>query len=455
MRCFPLLLIFLALPLQAETLEEAMVKAYTGNPSLQKQRNALRAFDEQVPLAKAAARPSLDADAEVGQAYNSIGGREIDSTPRGVGVTLSQPIYKGGSIEAGISSAERSVLQQRTLLKGAEQELFLAVAQVYFDVARDQTVLSLNKKNEQALGKERQAATDRLNVGDATKTDTSQAESRYAGAVADRVQSEGRLAGSRAAYLRVVGTEPGEIQLPKPDMNLPGTLEEAIQLAQNNRPVVIAARYAEEASTFDVDVAKGGLLPEIGVRASAGRDWDTTPGALAESDSAVISAQLTIPLYRAGADYARTRAAKETASQRRVEVREAMDQARQDVITVWHDLQAARATIKARREQISATELALAGVREESMVGTRTILDRLNAEAEAIQAQVGLVEAERDEVLAMFQLKAAVGELTAEKLKLPIAPYKPEEHYEEVKDKWFGLGSETHDAPLGKDIGTP
>jgi TolC family type I secretion outer membrane protein len=455
MRFLPLLMIFMALPLQAATLEEAMMQAYVGNPSLQKQRNALRAFDEQVPLAKAAARPSVDADAGVSRAYNSIAGRETGTTPRGVGVTFSQPVYKGGSIQAGISSAERNVLQQRTLLQGAEQELFLAVAQVYFDVARDQTVLRLNKKNEQALAKERQAANDRLNVGDATKTDTSQAESRYAGAVADRVQSEGRLAGSRAAYLRVVGTEAGDVDLPKPDMNLPGTLEEAIRLAQNSRPVVIAARYAEEASNFDVDAAEGGLLPEIDVNATAGRDWDATPGVRGETDSAVITAQLTIPLYRAGADYARTRAAKETASQRRVEVREAMDQARQDVITVWHDLQAARATIKARREQITATELALAGVREESMVGTRTVLDRLNAEAEAIQAQVGLVEAERDEVLAMFQLKAAVGELTAEKLKLPIAPYKPEEHYEEVKDKWFGLGSETPDAPLGNAAVTP
>src|SRR5262249_593872 len=158
------------------------------------------------------------------------------------------------------------------------------------------TVLRLNKKNEQALEKERQAANDRLNVGDATKTDTSQAQSRYAGAMADRVQSEGRLAGSRAAYLRVVGSEPAEIQLPKPDMDLPATLDDAIRLAQNSRPVVIAARYAEEASNFDVDTAEGGLLPQVDLQASAGRDWDITPGVPGQTDSAIVSAQLTIPL---------------------------------------------------------------------------------------------------------------------------------------------------------------
>jgi outer membrane protein/adhesin transport system outer membrane protein len=435
-----------AAPVSAATLQEAMVQAYGTNPTLQKQRNALRAIDEQVPLAKSAARPSVDADASLGQAWTDVAGTGRHTTPRGLGVSVTQPIYKGGSIEAGITSAEKTVMQQRALLQSGEQALFLSVAQAYFDVARDQAVLRLNKKNEQVLGKEQQAAGDRLKVGEATRTDISQADSRLSGAVADRIQAEGRLAVSKATYLRIVGAEPGDIDLPKPDISLPTTLPEAISKSENNRPEVIAARYAEESARSDIDVAEGGLLPEVNINASAGRDWDqgTASGRV---DSAVVAAQLVVPLYRAGADYARTRAAKETASQRRVEVREAMDLARENTVAAWQDLMTARATITARQKQIKASDVALTGVREESSNGTRTVLDRLNAEAEALQSQVDLVQAQRDEILAVFRLKGAVGELTAEKLGLPLTPYDPAAHYEEVKDKWLGLGSETPDSP--------
>ncbi len=440
MRFFVFILAALiALPLQAATLQEAMVQAYSFNPALLKQRAALRAVDEQVAVAKSGQRPSVDADASVGAAYSRTPVREGSFVPHGVGVSLTQPIYKGGSIEAGITAAEKNVLAQRANLQSAEQGLFLSVAQAYLDVARDQAVLRLTKKNEQALSKERQAAADRLNVGDATKTDTSQSEARLSGAIADRIQAEGKLAVSRAAYMRIIGQEPEEIEIPKTDIQIPATLPEAVSLAQHNNPAVVAARYTEESSQADVDVAEGALLPEVNINASAGRDWEQSVIAPGRTDSAIVAAQLIVPLYRSGADYARTRAAKEVASQRRIEVREVMDQARQTAVSAWQDLMTSRATISARQKQIKATDLALQGVREESKNGTRTILDRLNAEAEALQSQVDLVQAQRDEVVAMFTVKAAVGELTADKLALPVPLYDPAKHYEETKDKWIGV----------------
>ncbi len=159
-----------------------MLQAYVNNPTLQKQRAALRAADEQVPIAKSAARPNLDADAEVGYARNDISGRQINTQPRGVGLTLTQPLYKGGRIQSGITSAETTVLAQRAQLQGGEQTLFLNVVQAYLDVARDQAVLRLSRENEKVLLKEKQAATDRFQIGNATRTDVTQAESRYAGA---------------------------------------------------------------------------------------------------------------------------------------------------------------------------------------------------------------------------------------------------------------------------------
>ncbi len=256
---------------------------------------------------------------------------------------------------------------------------------------------------------------------------------------ADRIEAEGTLAVSKATYYRVIGDEPGDIELPDPAIALPANLEEAVSTAQIHTPGVISARYTEEASRADIDTAEGALLPEVDIQATTRKDWDQSPTLPVPADNATISARLVMPLYRGGADYARTRAAKETASQRRIELREAQDQARQDVVSAWRDLMTARATITARRAQIKASEIALTGVREESNVGTRTVLDRLNAEAEAIQAQVALVQAQRDEGLAIYRVKAAVGELTAEQLKLPVEPYEPQRHYEDVENRWVGL----------------
>ncbi len=428
-------------PVHAETLQSAMMRAYQTNPDLRKEQAKLRAVDESVPLAKSGQRPSLDFNSTIGQSTFKQGALQNDSTPRGLGLSLTQPIYKGGSIAAGIDSAEKAVLAARAAYSDAEQALFLNVATSYFDVWFYQATLKINKKNEEVLKQELQAARDRFTVGEATRTDVAQADSRLAGAIASRIQSEGLLANANATYEKVIGNPPSELAAPDVSFPIPSALDEMIDLAQANNPKVINARFVSDGAERAIATAEGALLPQIDVQASAARNWDSTVAATTgKTDTASIMARLTMPLYRSGADYARTRAAKETASQRRVEIRSALDVARETAVRAWESLNTAQATIKSRQKQVEAAELAFLGVKEESRVGTRTILDRLNAEAEALQARVNLVQSQRDKAVALFNVKAAIGELTAQKLKLPLTPYDPEVHYEATKDKWIGLG---------------
>ena len=100
---------------------------------------------------------------------------------------------------------------------------------------------------------------------------------------------------------------------------------------------------------------------------------------------------------------------------------------------------AARESVAANRELVSAAELALSGVIEERKVGQRTTLDVLDAQADVISAQVDLVSSERDVVVASYAILSAIGHLSAGRLGLNVAEYHPEEHYNAVKDKWFGL----------------
>ena len=444
-----LLLLLLAIPAEAATLQAAMMRAYQTNPTLQSAQAKLRAVDESVPLAKSGARPSLDFNSQIGQSAVDQNGIHRDSTPRGLGFSVTQPIYKGGRIDSDISSAEKKVLAERANLMDVEQSLFLSVATVYFDVWRDQATIKINRKNEEVLRQELQAARDRFKVGEATRTDVAQADSRYSGSTAARIESEGRLANSKATYEKIIGDAPSELAAPDLNFPIPATLDEAIKQAQEHNPKVISSKFTADSAEHDIATAEGALLPEVNLEASANRNWDSSGVAAGgEVDTAAITARLTVPLYRSGADYARTRAAKQTASQRRVEIHSALDTARQTAVSAWESLKTAQATILSRQKQVQAANLAFEGVKEESKVGTRTILDRLNAEAEALQARVNLIQAQRDKAVALFSVKSAIGELTAEKLKLPLTPYDPTNHYEQVKDAWIGLGSSnTEDFP--------
>ncbi len=106
---------------------------------------------------------------------------------------------------------------------------------------------------------------------------------------------------------------------------------------------------------------------------------------------------------------------------------------------MWENLTTARAQIDAFGAEVRAAEVALDGVVQEEQVGSRTILDVLDAEQELLDACSNLVVATRNEVVASLELRQVVGTLTARALALPVTPYDPEDNYRRVRGKWWGL----------------
>lgn len=421
----------------AQSLQEALAAAYQSNPSLEAQRAQLRATDELVPQARAGYLPNLEAAGDVSRTRTESAGQVNIVTGRSVDLNLSQPIYRGGRTSAGISRAENLVQSQRAALIATEQDVLLGAATAYLNVVRDQAVLELNINNEQVLRRQLEASQDRFRVGEITRTDVSQAESRLARATADRILAEGILNASRAEYARLVGAVPGKLTQPAPTIALPSTLEETIALATDNNPAVVGARFAEAAAQDGVDVARGQLLPSVSVVGNVGRTWDQ-PRRDIVTDSASIIARVTVPIYQAGAVTSQVREAKQTASQRRIQVEGQTRSAREAAIRAWEALVTARASIKSRQSQVRSAEIALEGVRQEATVGSRTVLDVLDAEQELLDARVQLVRAQRDELVATFQVLAATGQLTAGRLGLPVQTYDYEANYRNVRNKLWG-----------------
>lgn len=425
----------------AQSLEEALVSAYLTNPELEAQRSALRATDELVPQALSDWRPTLSIDGsstfsdvetptEEGQ-LNTLSGSLI----------LDQNVYAGGEISANVDRAERLVRLERARLQAIEQDVLLDGVVAYMNLLTDLAVLELATQNEDRLRRQLQAARDRFEVGEVTRTDVAQAEARVAGAIAERVQAEGNIQSSEATYRAVINQEPVSLSAPEVLPQLPGTEAGAQELAQSFNPNLAAAQFDLAAARSDVDIADSALLPRLSVRGEL--TYTEEPSlALDRQRVAAIGANLRVPLYQGGGEYARVRQTKQLVRQRRDDLEATFRAVREEVTAAWQELTTARTNIDSFTEQVRAAEIALEGARQEALVGQRTTLDVLDQENELFQAEVDLVRAQRNQIVAGYRLKAAVGELTAEGIDLPVEPYEDEAYYERVRDKLFGLGGE-------------
>lgn len=431
-----------AVAAEPQTLEQAMVLAYRNNPALQAEQAKLRAVDEQVSEAESGWRPSIDATTGIGKAYLSSGEQgNADLSPHSIGATVTQPVFKGFRTVGGIGVAEANVQAERANLQSAEQQLLLDVGTAYLDVVQAGAMLELNANNENVLRKQAEYTKGRFEAGEVTRTDVSQAESRFMSATAARIQAEGALASVRATYARLVGDMPGT--LAQPEVDLPNdvkNLDDVIARAESQNPSIIAASFAERSAHEQVGVSEGALLPEVNLVGSVSRGWQQTLSVPGRQDSSQIMAEITVPLYRSGADYARTREALQTESQMRLQREDFLGRVRESAIGAWNGLTSTRAALGSDQAAVDAADLALQGVRAEATVGTRTTLDVLNSEQDLQNARAALIHARHDEAVSVLQTRAAIGELTAAALNLPVTPYDPTRHYDEARGKWIGFG---------------
>ena len=428
----------------AETLESALARAYGNNPTLNSQRANVRATDENVAIAKSGYRPIVNATADVGRTYSDVtrpGGQGGVSrlTPRGVGVEVNQNIFNGNRTRNSVRQAESSVLGARETLNNNEQNVLSDAATAYMDVLRDTAILDLQRNNVEVIDEQLRQTRDRFNVGEVTRTDVAQAESRLALARSQASAAEAQLRTSIATYRQVIGVEPRQLAPGRPlDRLLPRSVDAALRVAFNEHPAIKAAQHGVDVAELQVRIEQGALAPQLGVRGAVDQRYDTQVGG-DRAFSASVVAQLVVPIYEGGQAYASTRQAKETAGQRRLEADSIRDQVRAAVISSWGQLEAARAQITAAQAQVDAAETALNGVREEARVGQRTTLDVLNAQQELLNARVNLITAQRERVVFSYLVVQAMGRLNSRALGLSVNHYSPKIHYDQVKDLWGGL----------------
>jgi outer membrane protein len=437
----------------ADTLPGALVQAYQNNPQLNAQRAAVRVTDEAVPQALSGYRPRVSATASVGEQYlealtksTSPTGTTYSTLAGAVGVqtygaTVSQTLLNGFQTANRTRQAESQVSAARENLRLTEQTILLSSATAYMNLLRDTAILDLQRRNVEVLQEQLRQVRDRFNVGEVTRTDVAQSESRLAAGRSQLLTAESNYTTSRSFYRQQIGVEPGKLSAAMPvDRFSPRVLQQAVAEGRAQHPSVTTAQYNVDVAQLQVKVAEGALYPTLNLLGSAQKQFGSTNSLnTLESFSGSIAAQLAVPIYQGGSEYSLIRQAKETLGQRRIDLDTNRDQVQQTVVQSWGQLEAAKAQIVATEAQVAAAEIALNGVREEARVGQRTTLDVLNAQQELVNARVALVSAQRDRVVASYSLLASVGRLSPQVLGLGVSIYDPVVHYHQVRDSWGGV----------------
>jgi outer membrane protein len=440
-------LIVSAEPAIADSLNDALASAYEDNPDLNAARAQLRGIDEGVPQALSGYRPTVGIEADA--AINPIrlftpgpGGGLATPTlfPRGAALTLTQPLFNGFQTPNSVQQAKNAVRAAREQLRNVEQQTLLSAVSAFMGVVQAQVVVNLNAQNITFLREQLRAAQDRLKVGEGTRTDVAQAEASLQSGLSSYAAAGSTLNAALATYEQVIGHKPAKIGAADHVERLfPKTKDGAIERGLANNPVIIADQFNVDVAEYNEKILEGVLLPTVGLQGQLEHRDDVSDTPRSWLDSASLMLQGNETIYDGGLTASKIRQAKETLSQDRIELDSARAQVRQAVIAAWGQLEATRAQVDAAQAGVAANQLALSGVIEERKVGQRTTLDVLNAQQTLLSSQVSQVQAQHDMVVAAYTLLSAVGGLDAVTLKLRVHLYDPAEHYELVKDKWFGL----------------
>ena len=433
----------MVLSVHAKTLNEVLDYTYENSWRINAERAGQRATDENVAIAKSGFRPQIAGVGSIGRSYNrnrydySPDKTELYKTPDDVSIQMKQPIFSGLSTVQAVNAARSQVRAGRQGLVSAEQSVLLDAVSSYMDVVRDKAVLELRENNEKVLKEHLNSYRKRFKVGGLTRTDVAQSEARAEGATAARIAAEGNLKVSQANFFSIVGLPPEDLEdVADFKHSLPATLDEAIDYAMEHNPQIRAAKYTKDAASYSVKSKKGELMPQVDMTAAAGHQHEQMT--VDKGDYWQVKANLTVPIYSAGADYAAIRQARQNENKAKILWDKTVQDVRAGVISAWEYYTARQAQLASIEAQIKASKMALDGVIREAKVGSRTVLDVLDAEQEHLNNQVTSVKTHRDAIVAGYALLAAVGRLNPTDLGLSVKPYDAKEYYDDVKNKWLG-----------------
>lgn len=401
--------------------------AYGYSPSLRQARAQLRQVQELYPQALANYQPQVNANAGITDERldeSNFGGNLDGATTKDVGVTLEQPIYRGGRSAAQKGEAEARIDAQTAAVDAASQRTAADAMTAAIAAAAAQQSLRIESATEQLYDRLVSDTKKRSDGGEATATDRALVESRKAGVTAGRLAAQSQLQQADRSLATLTGRPGGAWQLTGeaaptlllPPVPLPDSVDEAVAAARAQNPDRYFLNAMTTANDHGIDLVSGELLPQLRFLASWLREWDPSPGLIDEATSRQVGLRLTIPLYEGGGTRSRVRQAKNRKAESQYALQDFDAQLEQDVRDAWTRREIAAERVRVLTAQAATAEVARNNTEREISAGERTVTDLIQADQIWLDAQLQGVSARQDEQSATIELLRLLGRLRPQDL---------------------------------------
>lgn len=438
-----------SLSAQAVTLKEALTNGYKNHEDLQIIRSNYLNEIEALPRALAGFMPRVSVGASISDSKTTrrsstdvLESVSTTTSPARNNISLEQPIFTGGSSIAEMKAAQSSFRAAKNFYYAKEQEIIFSQINNYLTCAEAYEKYNISKISVKSNKKQLEAIREKFRLGESTETEVASAETGLAIAEANQALAYANLESARANFTKVFGIEAENIKMPAINNDSPVNLEEFTEISIANNPNILAAQHQTKISKAGEHIAKAALLPQVFVSVQKGsthfNPQNTFRGEV-NQDSITSTLSVNIPiLARGGVEYSDVRKAKYNTKKSVIELNSQIKLIKANCKAFWESFHATKTRLDATIQGVKSAEVAYEGMMQEELLGSKTIIDVLDAEEKLNSARATKIEADKQLVLTYYQMQAQMGKLTGQALGLPVELFNPEEEFKRIKLKIIG-----------------
>ncbi|MBT6415058.1 TolC family protein [Candidatus Puniceispirillum sp.] len=331
-------------------------------------------------------------------------------------ITLSKNLYDGGQTAENTKLAHYKLDAETANYKNTEQALILRTIEAYLDVVKAQRDVRLHADNLARLESHVKAAEARVRAGASTPTRVAESKARYSRAQSDAIAASATLQNAKDMLHSLTGLELQDLKLPNALSSFPASLIEAETIARAEHPNIRKAIANEMSASQQFNALAATVKPTVNLSLSASSKYMT--GTAGDLD--VMSAQIVFssPFLSTNATRAKSRSVSASHAQSKFVRDEAIRAVEVALRSAFRNMNTAQKRLDAVKSELNASMLVARGIVNEVTFGQKTILDQLDAEQDVNAAELRLVSAEHDVIIASYRLQAAMGRLLAVNLGL-------------------------------------
>ena len=401
---------------------ETINKAINYNPKIKAQKSSYESSKENIKQVYSGIFPSIEMNLSKGykdrDSSSSVQKTNESTSPQDFSINLEQTLYTGGKFTAEANKAKSQLLIEEENLRLIRYEVILESALSYLDVLEKKKLIELNNLKEEKFKNSFESIELLVKVGSASQSDLVFAQSKLVQIAAEKIVSINEFNITKANYKKIVGEllPNGNLEEPKINkINFPDNFDNALDIAFKNNPKIKIAELEENIAKFDVKSQFAELMPNITLDGEYQSTEDTASKG-SYSDTAEITAKITVPLFKGGKNFSKIKQAKIIAKKVRYELENKRNEVTETVTKSWTYFQTSETLLKAANINIEARKLMLEGIEHEVKLGIKSYIDLLQSKEDLIDAEFNKITAIKNYIISALQLKADIGELSLKDL---------------------------------------